>query len=224
MRADILFLIITVLFLFNVTGHSEKRQKLLIDINSKTGDILINGRRLSDFKPSMIEKVLSKPDRSESHKSVGHMKKWKIKELNKKNLPPTIRSYDRIDYYYLYDKLGIMFFTENLKEFTGYNKTPKYFSIYFLANDKHPHKPRLFKPKTVFSGDLHINGIRLMPAKARFPRGLDNWDKTIHLYNTTFKRYGKTSIYCFEEETGVRLFLYFNPGQDRGISFLELKK
>ena len=224
MRKRYIIVTISALTLFYGLAYSEKQSKLTIHINTKSGHILINGEKLTVFKPSVIEKVIAKPDRTESHKSRGYIKKWRIKEFNKKKLPPVIHYYPRTNYYYLYDKLGMMFFTNNLKEFPGNNKTAKFFSIYFLNKVKHPHKPRLFKPKTTFTGDLYINGVRLRPDKTRFPKGLDHWDKTLQLYNTTFRRCGKSCIFSYEENTGTRFYIYFNPNPDRGISFLELEK
>ncbi|MBA3679650.1 MAG: hypothetical protein H0W73_00450 [Bacteroidetes bacterium] len=187
--------------------------KLDININTSDTSIQLNESFLSSYKLSEIEKILGKPDRIKTNTYNSY-----YEEFGTDNMPPTSTPIIVKNYYYIYDKLGVMFYTDN--GMSG-SEQPEKFSIHLKNKRLFTNTKALpFLPLNAFTGELKINAELISAHKKIIPAGANYLSKEIKLFTILF---GPTSI-----ATGIDglysiniepcLFLYLDTEKEQRIS------
>lgn len=151
-----------------------------IQINTTSGSIKINNRFLVTYQVDSIEKVIGKPDRIEIHKFNSYIEEFPAKEGDSPyTYPITVTNH-----YYIYDQLGIMFYTQNSEYGT---KEPVRCSIHFKNKRTFTNRDALpFEPKNTFSGILKINDVVVNTDKKMVPENVNYKTSEFELFKTSF--------------------------------------
>jgi hypothetical protein len=128
-----------------------------------------------------------------------------------------------VNTYYIYDELGIMFYTESGKG-KGYEE-PNRFSIHFPNKRIFTHTKDLpFKPKKNFIGIFKINENELNPSEKLIPESVDYKTDEFILFGASFGPTSFTtiidSLYSVKFEPYMRIYL--DDGKTQRISSIVL--
>ncbi|MDH5681751.1 MAG: hypothetical protein OEZ36_09195 [Spirochaetota bacterium] len=211
-------ILLTILFcLFaNDNINSKSPKKINLKLNTKKGEIKINGKRLKSLNIKDIHDLLGPHDRLEIHKTKGRYEEWGGEEK-------TSDIVDVQSYYYLYDKLGLLFQS-------GYNqfpfKKPIKFYVYFANKREFDHdlNPPAFQPKKPFRGSLSINNIAIKPNDPIISSSIHYRTKSIKLYNTRFSpRSIATQIFAIHaSDKKMAITLYLNNPKEKKLSYISI--
>ena len=193
--------------------------KLDVQINTSDNSLKLNGLILKIYDLKEIEKMIGKPDRIKTHTFNSH-----YEEFGTKNIPPRSTPIKVTNYYYIYDKLGIMFYTNN-----GFSKTkkPEKFSIHFKNKRTFTHTATLpFTPKHFFKGTLTINGETVVVDRKAIADNVNYQTENINLYNVLF---GSTSITTiidglYTQKSEPYMFLLLNNEKEQRISYMVINE
>lgn len=217
MKISLLVTLITILYFQTYLASNEK--KCDIHINHKQSKIEINGHQLMSNKLKHIKSIIGKPDRIEIIDKVVRVEEWPYKRGGQRH------SYTKKvkDYYHIYDKLGIMFRTNNGK--SAYNKRPSYLIIVYDHKREFDNtEPLKFSPKKKYKSILKINGIILDPSKPVITNKINYRTNKFSLFGTTFSATTFTmmidSIYAYDRKPGIRI--YFNNPKDKNVSYVTI--
>jgi hypothetical protein len=116
---------------------------------------------------------------------------------------------DVTDYYYLYDKLGIMFCTNNGK---SEDKEPVRMVVFFRQKRTFTNsKEYPFVPDNAFKGTLLINRDTLFPERKILPDGINYNTQSFELFGASFSPTSTLSIidgiYAFKNDPAMRIYL-----------------
>lgn len=189
-----------------------------IKISTSDSTIKINGSILKTYNLSAIEKIIGKPNRIKTKTFKSY-----YEEFGTKGMPPTSTPIEVTDYYYIYDSLGIMFYTQNGK---FVSKEPQNLSIHFKNKRTFTNTaPLPFNPINTFSGVLIINGEIVNETKKIIPLEIDYRTEEFKLYKISF---GPTSIatiidglYSIKSEPYMLIFL--DSEKYQRISYIVIK-
>ena len=212
------FIIIIIIFLVQIVKASEI-DRCDINIYNEHDRVEIRGHKLLNNKWEHIKSILGKPDRVEKIKKLVRIEAWPYEKGGKRH------SYlkERINYYYIYDKLGFMLKVDNKK--SSYNKNPNYLIIVYKNRREFNNKEKLkFLPKIKYKSSLRINEIIVNP-------DLPITNKEINFKTGKFLLFGRKfsptsyammidSIYAFERKPGIRIYL--NNNRDKKVSYIEI--
>jgi hypothetical protein len=213
------YLLVTILFAsLSVCGQDSAGvsiTKLDIRINMLDTSIRLNDDFLISYKLKDIEAVLGKPDRIKTHIFNSYYEEFGTDNMPKTSTPIVVK-----DYYYIYDQLGIMFYTSNGLSIT---EEPERFSIHFKNKRMFTNtRATPFSPENAFKGILKINGVNVSADKKILPEDANYQKQEIKLFNIDF---GPTSIstvidglYSISEEPYI--FMYLDNEKEQRISYI----
>lgn len=191
---------------------------LSIAISTTDSNITIKGRSFKTHELAALQVRLGKPDRIKQYQ---HFIRYE--EYGFDDQPPTSSQIAVTDYYYIYDKWGIMLYTSNGLD---HSKVPVKMSVHF-ANKRTFTNTALppYSPITAFTGKLTINAITVSPAIKPVPDSIHYRSKDFRLYNMLF---GVASISTvidrlYSVGTQPYLLLYLDNEKSRKISYIEIE-
>ena len=186
-----------------------------IQINTTDSTIKINGTILKTYELNNLKKIIGKPDRVK----IAVTKSY-YEESGGGGLPPTSTPIKVTNYYYIYDKLGIMFFTNNGMYAT---KGPEKFSIHFSNKRAFTNTAALpFSPANSFKGVMIINEDTVSASKKIIPSGVDYNTKEFPLFKLLF---GPTSIATIIDRlysltASPYIFLFLDSPKNQRTSYI----
>ncbi|MFH0894381.1 MAG: hypothetical protein V2A54_08085 [Bacteroidota bacterium] len=193
-------------------------ESIAISINSSTSEILFNSKPVHCMCIDSLTMLLGKPSRVEKYTRQERYERWSYKDGE----PPTSSMKEMTDYYYLYDNLGIMFYT-NL----GWGKEQKPCSMAIFFGNKRNfdnRKQHPFTPKKAFPGTLTFNDNLLEPTKKLVPESVDYNTKETQIFNTSF---GPTSIGgvidgFYSTSSRVYMLIYLDQPETQRPAYIEI--
>ncbi len=175
-------LIKTLIFIFiflSFLSFGNFKSKISIKINNKKNTIIINGKKLNSFNLNDIKSILGEWDRLEEQEFVFSYKPYPRKTLHTRKYKPYTQHVNTKNYYYIYDKLGIVFQTSN-KSFP--RERPHLFTLFYKKNKNLLEK---YSPKKFYKGKIIINNTYL--TKSFFNRNKITFkDKNLSLLKANF--------------------------------------
>jgi hypothetical protein len=120
------------------TTHATKTMNKSCSINIDTiqNKVIINGSVLLNYHLKTISQILGKPTRIEQKK-----RKIRYEDHGYKSTKRTSIMIDVINYYYVWDHMGLIFYTKNRKRFDK-SKVPKQFILFFKSTRQFNHTLR----------------------------------------------------------------------------------
>jgi hypothetical protein len=217
-----IFCFLSVIFsILNIVVAQEKSKpisreitKLEVLINTVDTTIKINGKILNSLEINEIEKIIGKPNRIKKHTFHSNYEKFGLKGT-RTSIPIKVTNY-----YYIYDNLGIMFFTNNGK--TENNRIEK-FSIHYKNKRTFSNTELLpYTPIAFFNGVLKINGKPVESSKKIIDENVNYMTENIQLFNIKF---GSTSITTiidglYTHTSEPYMFIFLNNEKEQRISYL----
>lgn len=207
MKIIFIFILVSTIFYSFVSKSKKKDQSLTItiSINSKDSTIRINNQILPNYNLSTINKIFGKPDRTEEHSFDSYIEEFPLH----KGESPTTYPVKVKNFYYIYDKLGIVFYTQNGEVAI---KEPTRCNVYFKNKRSFTNTNDLpFKPKTNFTGIFCINGDTINTNKNLVPENVNYKTNKFDLFHILFAPTSYTaiidSIYCYESRPYMQFFL-----------------
>ena len=198
--------------------HDIKEAPFEIIINTLDSSLQVNGSFLNNYNMNDLEKIIGKPTRVKTHSFKSYYEEFGAEKMARTVVPITVT-----DYYYIYDKLGIMFYTNNGMSTT---KQPQKFSIHFKNKRTFTNTAALpYSPANFFNGVLKINGDTLLADKKLISKETDYKTEDIQLFKTSF---GSTSIATvidglYTKNTLPYVLLYLDTEKDQRISYVVVK-
>ncbi len=186
-------------------------------VNTSDSTIKLNGVVLKSYEIKSIESIIGKPDRIKTHTFKSY-----YEEFGYDNNPPTSIPITVTDYYYIYDKLGIMFYTNNGR-FTS--KEAVCFSVHFINKRTFTNTKALpYSPLNPFKGVLKINGNTVSAIEKIVPPDVNYNTNEFKLFDMLF---GPTSIATvidslYSVKCIPNIFLYLDNEKDQRISYVVL--
>lgn len=193
------------IFLFiNLSLSSKENQITKIEIDTKNPSIRINGIILKDYKRETFQTILGKPSRIKMDSYQSH-----IEEFGFEGIPPSSYPIQVTNTYYIYDEIGVMFYTESGK---ARMEEPNRFSIHFPNKRIFTHTKDLpFKPKKNFTGIFQINENGLNPKDKLIPDSIDYKTNEFILFGANFGPTSYTtiidSLYSVKSKAYLRIYL-----------------
>ncbi len=193
------------LFLFISLSLVSKENRITkIEIDTANTFIRINGIILKDYNRNTIQKILGKPNRIK----IDSFRSY-VEEFGFDGIPPSSYPIKILNTYYIYDEIGIMFYTESGK---ARKEEPNRFSIHFPNKRSFTHTKDLpFKPKKNFTGIIQINGKELNPEDKLIPDSVDYKTNEFTLFETSFGPTSYTtiidSLYSVKSKGYMRIYL-----------------
>ena len=193
------------LFLFISLSLVSKENRITkIEIDTANTFIRINGIILKDYNRNTIQKILGKPNRIK----IDSFRSY-VEEFGFDGIPPSSYPIKILNTYYIYDEIGIMFYTESGK---ARKEEPNRFSIHFPNKRSFTHtKEEPCKPKKNFTGIIQINGKELNPEDKLIPDSVDYKTNEFTLFETSFGPTSYTtiidSLYSVKSKGYMRIYL-----------------
>jgi hypothetical protein len=184
-------------------------------INTSDSTIKLNGNILKNYELSNIEKIIGKPDRIKPHTFKSYYEMFGFEDTPPTSIPITVT-----DYYYIYDKLGIMFYTNNGRYGS---KEPVCFSIHFKNKRTFDNTKALpYMPSTSFSGILKINGYAVNPDEKIIPQGVNYNTKEFKVYDVFFGPCSIASIIdrLYSMKSLPYIMIYLDNEKNQRISYI----
>ncbi|HRG74503.1 MAG TPA: hypothetical protein PLX69_08090 [Leptospiraceae bacterium] len=206
------------LFIFiSLSLVSKENQITKIEINTADDSLRINGIILQDYNRNTVQKILGKPSRIK----VDSFRSY-VEEFGFDGIPPSSYPIQVSNTYYIYDEIGIMFYTESGKT---RKEEPNRFSIHFPNKRFFTHTKDLpFKPKRNFTGIFQINEKELNPRDKLIPDSVDYKTNEFTLFETSFGPTSYTtiidSIYSVKSKAYMRIYL--DDAKTQRVSFIVL--
>ena len=200
----------------NSTNKTENN--FLIQVNTIDNSIQVKNQKLENFKLENIEKILGKPSRVKCDTFKSY-----YEEFGYDDTPPTSTPYTSHNYYYIYDSLGIMFYTNNDMYET---KNPGTLCIHYSNKREFTNTALIpFIPLNSFNGTLEINNNNVLDDKKIVPEGVDYLTENFKIYDMLF---GPTSITMnidrlYSIDSNPYIMLYLNNPSDQKISFVTIQ-
>lgn len=190
-----------------------------IDIDFQHEQVLINGKVLRSHDLSNIKEILGQPSRIKEHHFTSY-----YKEMGYDGMPPTSTPMPSTNYYYIYDELGLVFYSQNggFKQ----NENPRRWAI-FLNNERtfSNTAPLPFTPKKTFTGELKINGNAVLSTDDVVPNDVNYRTHAFELWGLSF---GTTSITTVIDglylvnSASPYLRIFLDSPEKQRISYIEI--
>lgn len=183
---------------------SKENQATRIEIDTANSSLRINEVILKDYNRKTFQKILGKPSRIKTDSFRSYMEEFGFDGMPPSSYPIQVRNT-----YYIYDEIGIMFYTESGKTKM---EEPNRFSVHFPNKRIFTHTKDLpFKPKKFFSGTFTINESELNPKEKLIPDSIDYKTNEFTLLGTSFGPTSYTtiidSLYSVNSEPYMRIYL-----------------
>jgi hypothetical protein len=170
---------------------------------------------------NLMKKVLGKPDRSLKWKRKEEMRRWEANADGSKG-PCQFYTVEVTDYYYIFDKAGIMLFTHN-----SHSNSPDPTGMIVRLGKKrtfdHTEKPHYF-PEGAFGGAFLINGDTLHADKSPVPSNVNYNTSEFTLFKAKCSSASISTkidrIYSYEERCYFMLFL--NDAKEQLPSYIQV--
>ncbi len=208
------FILLAVLVM-PLRAQPQTKPQLSVGLNTADTTITINDSVFKAYEIERIEKMLGKPDRIRTDSFRSSYERFGTAHSKPYSTPITV-----VNYYYIYDRIGIMLFTANG---IHRSKTPDRLCICF--NNKRSFtntKPQPFSPNKAFSGLLKINGQTLAPDKKLIPDTVNYRTAKFTLFGTEFGPSSYTGdidgLYSLNSELYMLIFL--DNEKDQRISYM----
>jgi hypothetical protein len=190
--------------------------KLEIQINTIDSSIRINKQILANYNITSIQKIFGKPSRIEEDKFDSYIEEFPLKEGESR----TIISIKVVNYYYIYDQLGIMFYTQNGEVAI---KEPTRLNVHFKNKRMFTNtKGFPFIPKNNFTGVFCINGDTISTDKNLIPKNVNYRTSEFDLFHTQFTPTSYTTIIdgIYSYKSKPYLQLYLDNEKSQRISYI----
>ncbi len=209
--------ILILLFIFTST-YSKDQTKISIVINHMKKKLIIDKKTVKQFTLKKIYKILGKPDRIKEHRISSYIDEYPFEDGGAHYM----RNIKIKNFYYIYDNLGIMFYTDNSE--VHYRK-PSWLYIKFRKRNFKNIALFPFIAKKTFNGKLIINQVKLKKNKKLVEQKVTYLTKKIELFHTFW---GATSIstiidrlYLLKGKPYIELFL--DDKQTQRISYVLIR-
>ncbi|MEO6304265.1 MAG: hypothetical protein ABIP51_13955 [Bacteroidia bacterium] len=189
--------------------------KISIEISTTDTSIKFNGEKLISYQIYYIEKMLGKADRIKTHTFKSYYEEFGDEDTKPTSTPITVT-----DYYYIYDQLGLMFYTNNG---WGGTKDPKKFSVHFKNKRFFTNTAALpFTPLNTFTGILKINKDTVSADKKMITQSVTYKTNEINLFKIGF---GLTSIATvidglYSNSVSPYLLMYLDSEKEQRLSYI----
>lgn len=199
-------------------GVVLQAQQLRLQINTIQGSLMVNNQVITrPFRISQIAKLLGKPDRIEVHQ-----RKARYERFAYKNNPPSSTMITVKDKYHIYDRLGLLFITNQsiIK-----SQAPKLI-IYFANPRKFTNTtPLKYTPTQSFQGHLLLNNHQINTTQTVIPSDVTYHTDQFYLWNIPF---GPTSIggvidRLYSIKTTPYLMIYLDNAENQRVSYIVIK-
>ena len=206
------------IFLFiSLSLVSKENQITKIEINTADDSLRLNGIILQDYNRKSFQKILGKPSRIK----VDSFRSY-VEEFGFDGIPPSSYPIQVSNTYYIYDEIGVMFYTDIGKTRM---EEPNRFSIHFPNKRFFTHTKNLpFKPKKNFTGIFQINEKELNPKDKLIPDSVDYKTNEFTLFETSFGSTSYTtiidSLYSVKSKAYMRIYL--DDAKTQRVSFIVL--
>ena len=196
---------------------AKENLKTKIEIDTTKNSMRLNGIILKDYNRKTFQKILGKPSRIKVDSFRSHMEEFGFDGLPPSSYPIQIRNT-----YYIYDEIGIMFYTDSGKTRM---EEPNRFSIHFPNKRFFTHTKDLpFKPKKNFTGIFQINEKELNPKDKLIPDSVDYKTNEFTLFETSFGPTSYTTIIdsLYSVKSKAYLRIYLDDAKTQRVSFIVL--
>jgi len=192
---------------------------LLIQINTNDSLIKINDIKIENFDIENIETIIGSPNRIICDTFNSYYEEFGYDEM-----PPTSTPYKSQNYYYIYDSLGIIFYTNNdMYE----SKQPTILSIHFGNKRQFSNTAQLnFTPENSFTGNIEINENLVSDNEKLIPADVNYRTEKFKLYDLYF---GPTSITMnidrlYSIDSSPYIMIYLNKNEEQKISYITISQ
>ncbi len=180
----------------DLNAMAVEASKPIININTVDSTVLVDNEILNISDLKNIQKYFGEPDRIKRDENKSSLTEYP----HNRNEEPRSYPVKYINYYFIYDNLGLIFYSDNSYSYlneegeTQYKK-PVAMLVKFNNNRLFDHdKPFTFMPNISFSGLLYINGVLVNPTKKAFPENVNYQTNVFNLYNVLFYPTSYTTI------------------------------
>jgi hypothetical protein len=173
-----------------------EQSKIVISINPFDSTVSVENNALDFTDLNDIEKHFGEPDRIKRNEFQSTLTEYP----SDKNENPRSYPVKHINYYYIYDKLGLMFYSDNSYSFlyeTGEEqyKKPVAMLVNFGNKRLFDHdKPLPFMPDQAFSGVIKINGVIINSSRKAFSENVSYKSDEFKMYDVLFYPTSYTTI------------------------------
>lgn len=175
----------TACIIFHSFPIISNTEEAAIEIDTKKNLLKWNGKVLKDFYRNSLFSILGRPDRIRKRQYGSYIKEFPLDSNDR----PSYYPIQITDYYYIYDRFGVMFHTGN-SEFP--NPEPERMKIFFKNKREFFHKKEEpYHPKHSFSGKAIING-RLLEQDSKIIS--DRLDYRVNQFEMHDVLFGPTSF------------------------------
>jgi hypothetical protein len=195
-----------------------------VDFNTKDSIFTIDGN-LYNIKSLM--KTLGEPSRIKRNEFESVMTEYPLNADDK----PQSYTVKYINYYFIYDKLGLMFYTDNSYLMLSQKdedslKKPVAMLVNFGNRRSFNHdKPMPFMPEKSFTGIFNINGSRVDALSKVIPDQVNYNTKEFLLYNALFSSTSFSGVIdgVYSRTCFPSLFIKLDSPKDQRTSFIILR-
>ncbi len=202
----------------NGDDDGQEPEKKDVKINTKSHSIQIGKDVIYELDWKELKKILGKPNRVLADTS-----RERYEEHGFGDTPSTSTMIQVINYYYIYDDLGLMFYTRNGK---SNRKAPEFMSVHFDNERIFSNTKDLpYAPKNAFTSQLIINDQVFKSHQKQLPNGVDYNTEEFDMYKTSF---GPTSIggtidRLYSIDANPYMMFYLDSKKSQKISRLEIR-
>lgn len=198
--------------------------KQVISINTSDSSISVDNEIIDIANLESIKSIFGEPDRVKRNEFQSELTEY---PLNKDDHP---RSYTvkYINYYYIYDKLGLMFYSDNSYCFLNEKAEEPYMKpavMLIKFSDKivfDNRKPLPFMPEKSFSGAVKMNGYDFKTGVKAFPENINYTTEEFILNGVLFYPTSYTTIIdgLYSKKSSPYLIIQLDSPQNQRPAYL----
>lgn len=199
---------------------APKKARCVVDIDSQKKTVSINGTALASFDLGVLHKLLGKPSRIKAIKKRVRFerKAYNSNRRTSRMVPVTV-------HYYVWDRLGLVFNSGNLRKFDK-RTDPERMVVFFPRKRSFTHStPPAMTPKRRGVCKLRINGETVPANRSVVPKGVDYRTNKFAKFKTHF---GPTSFTTqidslYSSGGAPYLRLYLDGPQTHRVSYVVIR-
>ncbi|MBU0488368.1 MAG: hypothetical protein KKA07_06330 [Bacteroidetes bacterium] len=188
-----------------------------IEINTNDSSIRFCGLVVNIHNMTNVQKIIGKPNRIEIDTIETYYERF-----GTKGNPPAMTPIKLMNYYYIYDELGMMFYSENRMSSI---KSPKMVYIQFGNKRTFTNTEKFpFLPRNSFSGTLEINGEPVSTIHKLVPYNVNYKTEDFKLFKVSC---GPASIATvidriYSKTSDPYMLFYLDNESDQRLSYLTI--